>query len=91
MSNEPTNLENAVEHMIKGVVSRPDDVKITKRDGRHGPVVDVLVAGRDAGRVIGRQGRTISAMRDLLAAGAVALGQADAGTPTIEVEEHPEG
>lgn len=84
MSNAQAKLEQAVAHMVGGVVSRPEEVEIIATRNGQGPVFMVRVNPRDVGRLIGRQGRTIQAMRDLLGASAQALGTAAA---TIEIDE----
>ena len=86
MSNAQTRLEQAVAHMVRGVVGNPDEVEVTTARNVHGPLISVKVNPRDVGRLIGRQGRTIQAMRDVLAAGAAAIGPGTTA-PTIEIDE----
>ena len=90
MGEERTKLVKAVETMVNAVVSHGDEVEIRQTEGGRGPVICVKVNARDRGRLIGRQGRTIQAMRAVLGAGVHALGEASKGLPTIEVEE-PQG
>jgi predicted RNA-binding protein YlqC (UPF0109 family) len=56
------------ETVIRALVDRPQAVRVTEADHRDGAVIEVSVAGDDLGRVIGRQGRTATAIRTLVAA-----------------------
>ena len=63
-----------LEFVVKGLVDRPDAVMITPVD-RHGVTVfEVRVHPTDAGKVIGREGATIQAIRALLQVGAAKQG-----------------
>jgi predicted RNA-binding protein YlqC (UPF0109 family) len=66
-------LEEALEHLVKGIVEFPDDVRVSSRNLRRGRVLQVRVHPDDLGKVIGRGGRTARALRTVigsLAAGA---------------------
>jgi uncharacterized protein len=56
-----------VEVIAKALVDDPDAVEVTETDHRGVAVVELFVAPDDLGRVIGRQGRTASALRSLVA------------------------
>ena len=66
-------LAEALEHMVAGIVSNPDDVRVKDRDLRRGRLLEVRVHPEDVGRVIGRQGRTAQALRTVV--GALAPGE----------------
>ena len=66
-------LEEALEHLVKGIVDHKDEVVVRRKELRHGEVLEVRVHPEDLGRVIGRSGRTASALRTVL--GALAGGQ----------------
>ena len=51
-------LDEALEHLVRGVVDHPEDVAVTDRTLRRGRVLEVRVHPDDLGRVIGRSGRT---------------------------------
>jgi predicted RNA-binding protein YlqC (UPF0109 family) len=62
-------LEEALEHLVKGIVDHPDDVRVRQRAGRRdggGRSFEVRVHPDDLGRVIGRSGRTATALRTVL-------------------------
>jgi predicted RNA-binding protein YlqC (UPF0109 family) len=61
-------LENALSHLIKGIVDHPDDVKVASRSNNRGQVLEVRVNPEDLGRVIGRAGRTAKALRTIVGA-----------------------
>ena len=63
-------LEDALEHLVKGIVDNPDDVEVSQRSGRRGPgmTLEVRVNPEDMGRVIGKSGRTATALRTVLGA-----------------------
>ena len=66
-------LEEALEHLVKGIVDHKDDVVVRHKELRRGEVLEVRVHPDDLGRVIGRSGRTASALRTVM--GALAGGQ----------------
>ena len=63
-------LEEALEHLVKGIVDNPDDVEVRDRANRRGPgrTLEVRVHPDDMGRVIGKAGRTATALRTVLSA-----------------------
>ena len=61
-------LRDALEHLVKGIVDRPGEVRVGARDTQRGEVLEVRVHPEDLGRVIGRSGRTASALRTVLGA-----------------------
>ncbi|MEZ5116258.1 MAG: RNA-binding protein [Candidatus Nanopelagicales bacterium] len=69
-------LEEALEHLVRGIVEHPDDVRVRTRPqhNRRGRTLEVRVNPDDMGRVIGRSGRTATALRTVL--GALAQGRA---------------
>jgi predicted RNA-binding protein YlqC (UPF0109 family) len=61
-------LENALEHLVKGIVDNPDDVTVDMVSGRRGRTLEVRVHPDDLGKVIGRSGRTAKALRTVVTA-----------------------
>ena len=57
-----------IEHIAKSLVDAPEQVFVEQLDG---DVIELEVAESDMGKVIGRQGRTVRAMRALLSAAGV--------------------
>ncbi|MYS18906.1 RNA-binding protein (KH domain) [Streptomyces sp. DvalAA-14] len=61
-------LEEALEHLVKGIVDNPDDVQVDLRTRGRGSVLEVRVHPEDLGKVIGRNGRTARALRTVVGA-----------------------
>ena len=61
-------LQSALEHLVKGIVDHPDEVKVVSASSARGEVLEVHVHPEDLGRVIGRSGRTAKALRTIVAA-----------------------
>jgi predicted RNA-binding protein YlqC (UPF0109 family) len=61
-------LEEALEHLVKGIVDHADDVVVRRKELRRGELLEVRVHPDDLGRVIGRSGRTASALRTVVGA-----------------------
>jgi predicted RNA-binding protein YlqC (UPF0109 family) len=59
-------LKPALEHLVKGIVDHPDDVRVRMVDGRRGKRLEVRVHPEDLGTVIGRSGRTAKALRQVI-------------------------
>ncbi|SKC78665.1 RNA-binding protein [Krasilnikoviella flava] len=61
-------LAEALEHLVRGIVDNPDDVRVASRAQRRGDLLEVRVHPDDLGRVIGRGGRTAKALRTVVGA-----------------------
>jgi predicted RNA-binding protein YlqC (UPF0109 family) len=61
-------LADALEHLVRGIVDNPDDVRVAARAQRRGDLLEVRVHPDDLGRVIGRGGRTAKALRTVVGA-----------------------
>ncbi len=61
-------LSDALEHLVRGLVPNPDDVRVREYDRGRGRTLEVRVHPEDIGKVIGRQGRTASALRTVVGA-----------------------
>ncbi|MEO3852512.1 RNA-binding protein [Streptomyces sp. B8F3] len=61
-------LEEALEHLVKGIVDNPDEVDVSSRNLRRGRVLEVRVHPEDLGKVIGRNGRTARSLRTVVGA-----------------------
>ncbi|WP_396895240.1 KH domain-containing protein, partial [Mycolicibacterium sp.] len=49
-----TAVVDAVEHLVRGIVDNPDDVRVDMVTNRRGRTVEVHVHPDDLGKVIGR-------------------------------------
>jgi predicted RNA-binding protein YlqC (UPF0109 family) len=65
------SIKMLVEYIVRALVDNPDEILIAERSGQSTTIIEVAVAKEDIGKVIGREGRTINAIRTILnAAGA---------------------
>ena len=61
-------IDEALEHLVKGIVDNPEEVPISEKEGRRGTTLEVRVHPEDIGKVIGRNGRTAKALRTVVSA-----------------------
>jgi predicted RNA-binding protein YlqC (UPF0109 family) len=79
-------MQSFLEYVIKGLVDHPEEVAITPVEREGTTVYELRLHSQDVGKIIGRQGMTINAIRSLLLAGSAKKGL----RCTLEiVEERP--
>jgi len=71
MTNSAVNMPVLVEHLAKAIVDVPDEVSVEAFEEGGQIVLELLVAERDLGRVIGRQGRMARSLRTIVNAAAL--------------------
>lgn len=59
-------LADALEHLVRGIVDHPDEVQVNLITTRRGRTLEVHVHPDDLGKVIGRGGRTATALRTVM-------------------------
>ena len=64
-----------LEYVVKGLVDKPDAVTVTPVPQGGLMVYELRLDPQDVGKVIGRQGMTINAIRSLLLAGSAKRGE----------------
>ena len=64
-----------LEEVVKGLVDHPEAVNITEVEQERTTVYELRLDPSDVGRVIGRSGRTVNAIRTLLQAGSAKAGK----------------
>ena len=67
-------MESFLEYVVKGLVKNPDEVTVTPVDRNGLTVYELRMDPSDVGRIIGKDGRTINAIRSLLTAGSARKG-----------------
>ena len=66
-----TSIKILVEYIVQALVDDPEQILIAERTGRNTTIIELAVAKEDIGKVIGKEGRTINAIRTIVnAAGA---------------------
>ena len=67
-------MQEFLEYVIKGLVQKPEAVTITPVERSGMTVYELRLDPADVGKIIGRQGVTINAIRSLLLAGSAKKG-----------------
>ena len=68
MTTQIEMITDLVKHIVREMVDDPDQVKVSTVEGSHSLVIEVSVAKSDMGKLIGRSGRNINAIRTILTA-----------------------
>ena len=61
-------MKEMIEIIARALVDEPDVVSVTEVGGVNTSILELKVAKTDIGKVIGKQGRTASALRTILSA-----------------------
>lgn len=69
------NYKELVEFIVKHLVTQPDSVGVESKEEDGGSKILIRVAHEDVGRIIGKRGATINAIRLLAKAAAVKAGE----------------
>jgi len=67
-------MQEFLEYIVKGLVQHPDAVSVTPVERAGMTVYELRLEQSDVGKIIGRQGVTINAIRSLLLAGSAKKG-----------------
>jgi hypothetical protein len=67
-------MQEYLEYVVKGLVQQPEAVTITPVERGGATIYELRLAPPDVGKIIGRQGATINAIRSLLLAGSAKKG-----------------
>jgi predicted RNA-binding protein YlqC (UPF0109 family) len=76
-------MKEFVLHMARALVDHPQDMTVTEVQGKQTTILELRCHPKDAGRLIGRGGKTIAAMRTLLAS----LGAKEGRRAVLEMAE----
>ena len=63
-------LNELVEHIVRKLVDKPENVKVSEISGEQATIIELRVAPEDLGKVIGKEGRTARSIRTLVHAAA---------------------
>ena len=68
-------MKNALTYIIKGVVDKPDEVDILEEENQGIVSFTVKVSQEDMGKIIGKEGKVIKAIRNIMRIPAVEVGK----------------
>ncbi len=61
-------MKDLISYIAQALVDFPDEVEVSAVEGKHTTVLELRVAKKDMGKIIGKQGRTAQAIRTILSA-----------------------
>lgn len=67
-------MKELVEYIVKSIVDKPENVDISIEDSDSGKLIKIKVDESDKGRVIGKQGKIIKAIRQVVSASSAKTG-----------------
>jgi predicted RNA-binding protein YlqC (UPF0109 family) len=59
-------MKELIEYVVKTLIDHPDDLRITEIEGERTIVFELRCHPEDVGKVIGKSGKTVGAIRTLL-------------------------
>jgi len=59
-------LQELIKHIVHALVDYPEQVAISEVEGKQSTVLEIKAAKEDMGKIIGKQGRTVNAIRVVL-------------------------
>ena len=62
------NMKDVLMDMVKSIVDKPDEVSIEVTEGENTQIYELRVGEGDVGKVIGKQGKNVGAIRTILSA-----------------------
>ena len=66
MKNEDGAMKDLIKHIAESMVDYPEQVEVSEVKGRNAVVLELSVAKTDLGKIIGKHGRNVKAIRDIL-------------------------
>jgi predicted RNA-binding protein YlqC (UPF0109 family) len=64
-----------LKYIVEHIVEEPEEIRIAASSDERGPLLLLAVSDRDRGKVIGRQGRIVQAIRTIVKAATVGTGE----------------
>lgn len=74
-----------VEVLARALTDRPDEVRVVESNHKGMTLVELFVAPGEIGKLVGKQGRTVAALRTL----AASAGEKEGKTVTLEIRDAP--
>jgi len=66
-------MKDLITCIAKAIVDNPEEVVVTEIKGTRSSVIELKVAKEDIGKIIGKHGRTVVAIRTILSAASMKL------------------
>jgi len=63
-------LENFVDYVVRALVDFPDEVRVTSETGEDSSIIKIDCKKEDIGKIVGKKGKTIMAIRALVSGAA---------------------
>jgi predicted RNA-binding protein YlqC (UPF0109 family) len=61
-------MKDLIKHIAQALVDHPEAVEVSEVEGKQTSVIELKVAKDDVGKIIGKQGRNVHAIRTILGA-----------------------
>ena len=68
-------MQELVKILVRALVDEPQEVEVTQVEGNKSVIIEVRAASGDVGKIIGKQGRIIRAIRTVVKAAAAKEGK----------------
>ncbi len=68
-------MKEFIEYLVKNLVDNPEKVNVNCSQNDKGILIQLSVSSEDIGKVVGRQGQTIKALRTIIMSVCARLGQ----------------
>jgi predicted RNA-binding protein YlqC (UPF0109 family) len=68
-------MKELIIHVVQALVDNPEQVNVTDIEGGNTTVYELRVASGDLGKVIGKRGRNVNAIRTILTAASATAGK----------------
>jgi predicted RNA-binding protein YlqC (UPF0109 family) len=66
-------MKDLISFIAKAIVDNPEEVVVTEIEGTQSAVIELKVSKEDVGKIIGKHGRTVVAIRTILSAASMKL------------------
>lgn len=63
-------MENFVDYVVRALVDFPDEVRVTSETGEDSSIIKIDCKKEDIGKIVGKKGKTIMAIRALVSGAA---------------------
>ena len=77
-------MKELIIHIVKALVDHPEEVTVNEIKGGNTTVYELRVASTDLGKVIGKRGRNVNAVRTILTAASATAGKTRAILEIVE-------